>query len=79
MNSDDTHISSYAQIVHTLFAEGTLDKDEVYRWMDDFELSVLECNKNKISFLFTEGYIQSKMTIFSSGKIFVDSGYDDIQ
>ena len=75
----DAHISSYAQIVHTLFVEGTLDSAEVYDWMSDMDLSVLECNSNKISFTFTEDIFITKMTIFSSGKIFVDSGLDDIQ
>ena len=78
VNSDE-HISSYAQIVHALYVECTLNLKEVEDWMDEFGCEVLECNKDKISFLFKEGPFVSKMTIFSSGRIFIDSGLDDIQ
>lgn len=66
-------IKEYATIVHLYYVEGTLTKEEVYNWMSEFELDVVKLLKNRIEFTYLDFNQITKMTVWKSGKVEVQT------
>tara|TARA_R110000796_G_scaffold139691_2_gene255802 strand:+ start:698 stop:925 length:228 start_codon:yes stop_codon:yes gene_type:complete len=66
-------IKEYATIVHLYYVEGTLTKEEVYNWMSEFELDVVKLLKNRIEFTYLDFHQITKMTVWKSGKVEVQT------
>ena len=66
-------IKEYATIVHLYYVEGTLAKEEVYNWMSEFELDVVKLLKNRIEFTYLDFNQITKMTVWKSGKVEVQT------
>lgn len=66
-------IKEYATIVHLYYLEGTLSKQEVYDWMDKYDLDVVKLLKGRIEFTYLDDWYRTKMTIWKNGKIEVET------
>lgn len=66
-------IKEYATIVHLYYLEGTLSKQEVYDWMDEYDLDVVKLLKGRIEFTYLDDWYRTKMTIWKNGKIEVET------
>ena len=66
-------IKEYTTIVHLYYVEGTLTKEEVYNWMSEFELDVVKLLKNRIEFTYLDFNQITKMTVWKSGKVEVQT------
>ena len=66
-------IKEYATIVHLYYVEETLTKEEVYNWMSEFELDVVKLLKNRIEFTYLDFNQITKMTVWKSGKVEVQT------
>ena len=66
-------IKEYATIAHLYYVEGTLTKEEVYNWMSEFELDVVKLLKNRIEFTYLDFNQITKMTVWKSGKVEVQT------
>lgn len=66
-------IKEYATIIHLYYLEGTLSKQEVYDWMDEYDLDVVKLLKGRIEFTYLDDWYRTKMTIWKNGKIEVET------
>ena len=66
-------IKEYATIIHLYYLEGTLSKQEVYDWMDEYDLYVVKLLKGRIEFTYLDDWYRTKMTIWKNGKIEVET------
>ena len=69
-------IKEYATIAHLYYVEGTLTKEEVYNWMSEFELDVVKLLKNRIEFTYLDFNQITKMTVWKSGKVEVQTAIE---
>lgn len=66
-------IKEFATIAHLYFVDGTLTKEEVCDWMDDFGLEVVKLLKGRIEFTYTDDWYKTKMVIWKNGKVEVET------
>lgn len=66
-------IKEFATIAHLYFVDGTLTKEEVCDWMDDFGLEVVKLLKGRIEFTYTDDWYKIKMVIWKNGKVEVET------
>jgi hypothetical protein len=76
---EQEQIKQYAQLAHLYFTEGTFSKEEVYSWMKENGLTVTKLLKGRISFTYTDDWYSTIMTVYKSGKVDVETGFDDNQ
>ena len=70
-------IKDYTQIVHLYFTEGVFDKDEVQEWLGELDCELHEITKNKISFSYFDDWYPTRMTVYKSGRIKVETDLDE--
>lgn len=66
-------IQAYAQIVHLYYMEGILSKEEVKSWIEEFDLDFHKVDKYKIVFTYYDEFYPSRMTLYKSGRVIVES------
>ena len=71
-------IKIYTQIVHLYFTEGVFDKDEVQDWLGELDCELHEITKNKISFSYFDDWYPTRITVFKSGRIKVETDLDEL-
>jgi hypothetical protein len=67
-------IKEYATIAHLYYVEGTFSKQEVYDWMDEYDLAVVKLLKGRIEFTYSDDWYLTKMIIWKNGKVDVETG-----
>ena len=67
-------IKEFATIAHLYFVDGTLTKEEVCDWMEDFGLNVVKLLKGRIEFTYSDDWYLTKMVIWKNGKVDVETG-----
>ena len=66
-------IKEYATIIHLYYLEGTLSKQEVYDWMDEYDLDVVKLLKGRIEFTYLDDWYRTKMIVWKNGKVEVQT------
>ncbi len=71
-------IKNYAQIVHLYWHEGTLSEDEVKGRLGDLDCELNELTESKIVFTYFDDWYPTKMTVYKSGRVRVDTDLDEL-
>ena len=68
-------IKEFATIAHLYFVDGTLTKEEVCDWMEDFGLNVVKLLKGRIEFTYLgdDEWYRTKMIVWKNGKVEVQT------
>jgi len=72
-------IQEFAKIVHLYFIEGVFDRTEVETWMGEIKCELIKITKHKIIFNFFDEYYPTRMTIYQSGRIVVETDLDSLK
>lgn len=75
---DQTEIVEFGQLVHALFAEKTLDWWEAKCYLEDFDLTLVDIDSSEICLCYHETWYPTKITIYSSGKVKVETDLDEV-
>jgi len=70
-------IKEYARIVHHYFLEGTFNKEDVLEWMGEINCELTEVTDKKIVFGFFDDWYPTRMTVYKSGRIRVETDLDE--
>ena len=73
-----THIEfkNYAQIIHLYYTENVFNKSEVELWLGEAGCEFHSITKNKIVFTYFDGFFPTRVTIYQSGNIRVETDLD---
>ncbi len=71
-------IKNYSQIVHLYYSEGILSLDEVEEWMGEMNCTLNEIRDNKIVFTYMDKWYPTRMTVFKSGNVTVETDLEDL-
>ena len=71
-------LKNYAQIVHLYFADKTFNKDEVVEWMGEVGCELNDLTKTKITFTFFDDWYPTRMTVYKSGRLKVETDLDEL-
>lgn len=70
-------IKEYAKIVHHYFLENTFTKGDVQEWMGEINCELTEITDRKIVFSFFDDWYPTRMTVYKSGRIKVETDLDE--
>ena len=70
-------IKTYAQIVHQYYLEGMFDKSDVQDWLGELECEFVEITKHKVVFSYFDDWYPTRMTVYKSGRIKVETDLDE--
>lgn len=70
-------IKTFAQIVHQYYLEGTFDKADVEEWLGELKCELAEVTDKKIVFGFFDDWYPTRMTVYKSGRIKVETDLDE--
>lgn len=70
-------IKDYTQIVHLYFTEGLFNKGEVQEWLGELECELHEITKSKIVFSYFDDWYPTRMTVYKSGRVKVETDLDE--
>ena len=71
-------IKDYSQIVHLYYSEGILSLDEAEEWMEKMNCTLNEIRDNKIVFTYMDEWYPTRMTVFKSGNVTVETDLEDL-
>tara|TARA_R100000479_G_scaffold54764_1_gene25986 strand:+ start:608 stop:841 length:234 start_codon:yes stop_codon:yes gene_type:complete len=71
-------IKNYSQIVHLYYSEGILSLDEAEEWMGEMNCTLNEIRDNKIVFTYMDEWYPTRMTVFKSGNVTVETDLEDL-
>jgi len=71
-------IKDYSQIVHLYYSEGTLSLEEVEEWLERMDCTLNEIGDNKIVFTYFDEYYPTRITIYKSGNVTVETDLEDL-
>jgi hypothetical protein len=70
-------IKDYTQIVHLYYVEGIFTKDEVQEWLGELDCELHEITKSKIAFSYFDDWYPTRMTVYKSGRVKVETDLDE--
>ena len=70
-------IKDYAQIVHQYYLEGTFTKEDVQEWLGELDCELHDLTKYKIVFSYFDDWYPTRMTVYKSGRIKVETDLDE--
>ena len=70
-------IRNYTQIVHLYYVEGVFTKDDVQEWLGELDYELCEITKNKIVFSYFDDWYPTRMTVYKSGRVKVETDLDE--
>jgi hypothetical protein len=70
-------IKTFAQIVHQYYVEETFNKDEVQDWLGELSCELHDITNNKIAFSYFDDWFPTRMTVYKSGRIKVETDLDE--
>ena len=70
-------IRDYAQIVHQYYLEGTFDKSDVIDWLGEIDSELNDLTKHKITFSYFDDWYPTRMTVYKSGRVKVETDLDE--
>lgn len=70
-------IKDYTQIVHLYFTEDLFNKGEVQEWLGELECELHEITKSKIVFSYFDDWYPTRMTVYKSGRVKVETDLDE--
>ena len=71
-------IKNYSQIVHLYYSGGILSLDEAEEWMGEMNCTLNEIRDNKIVFTYMDEWYPTRMTVFKSGNVTVETDLEDL-
>ena len=75
---DQNEIVDFAQIVFALFADKTLDWWESKCFLEEFDLELVDLDSSELVFYYHETWYPTKITLYSSGKVKVETDIDEV-
>ncbi len=72
-------IQEFAKIVHLYFIEGIFSRTEAEAWMGEIKCELVKITKHKLIFNFFDEYYPTRMTIYQSGRIVVETDLDSLK
>jgi hypothetical protein len=70
-------IKDFAQIVHHYYLEGTFERDDVVDWLGEIDSELHDLTKHKIVFSYFDDWYPTRMTIYKSGRVKVETDLDE--
>ena len=70
-------IKTYAQIVHQYYLDGTFEKSDVQEWLGELECEFVEITKHKVVFSYFDDWYPTRMTVYKSGRVKVETDLDE--
>jgi hypothetical protein len=71
-------LHNYAQIVHLYFSDKTFTKKEAEEWMGEVGCELNVISDSKIVFTFFDDWYPTRITVFKSGRIKVETDLDEL-
>lgn len=75
---DIKEIIDYTQIIFALFADKTIDWWDCKCYLEDMGLEMVDLDHSEFIFLYYENWYPTKITLYSSGKVKVESNIDEV-
>jgi hypothetical protein len=70
-------IKTFTQIVHQYYLESTFDKADVMEWLSELGCEFVEITQHKIVFSYFDDWYPTRMTVYKSGRIKVETDLDE--
>ena len=70
-------IKIFTQIVHQYYVEGVFTKDDVQEWLGELDCELCEITKSKIVFSYFDDWYPTRMTVYKSGRVKVETDLDE--
>jgi len=71
-------IKNFTQIVHLYYADRTFSIDEVEDWLGEIDCTLNEINDKKIVFTYFDAWYPTRMTVYKSGRVRVETDLDEL-
>jgi len=71
-------IKDYTQIIHLYYSDGTFSIDEVEDWLGEIDCALNEINDKKIVFTYFDSWYPTRMTVYKSGRVKVETDLDEL-
>ena len=70
-------IKNYTQIVHQYYLDGTFEKSDVEEWLGEIDCELHDLTKHKIVFSYFDDWYPTRMTVYKSGRVKVETDLDE--
>lgn len=70
-------IKNFAHIVHQYYLDKTFDKTDVKEWLSEIDCELHDLTQHKIVFSYFDDWYPTRMTVYKSGKIKVETDLDE--
>ena len=70
-------IKKYTQIVHQYYLDGTFEKSDVEEWLGEIDCELHDLTKHKIAFSYFDDWYPTRMTVYKSGRVKVETDLDE--
>ena len=70
-------IKTFTQIVHQYYLDKTFDKSDVKEWLNELNCEFVEITKHKVVFSYFDDWYPTRMTVYKSGRIKIETDLDE--
>ena len=70
-------IKNYTQIVHQYYLDETFEKSDVEEWLGEIDCELHDLTKHKIVFGYFDDWYPTRMTVYKSGRVKVETDLDE--